>query len=521
MTNLALPAQNHDVSVLMVEFGLTLIVFALAFMAPRLGWPVYRRVECWLARLARRQGLSVAVVGVAAFVLRLAILPVCPVPLPFIPDDFSFLLAAETFAAGRLTNPTPAMWMHFETIHETMVPTYQSMYFPAQGLVLAAGKVLTGQPWFGVLVVGALMWWMALGMGLLATTRPYEGMLLCLPVVVYLAYWIFKGKNVPSAAVLLRRAVGPVLLLLAMISWLGYYDHQAFGHATTLPYSVDRAEYAMAPYYVWQKARPEPDYRHAEMRKFYYVNEMGGFEKIHKLSGFVPETIFKLVRSFEFYAGFALLVPLMMMRRVFKDKRVRFLVICTLVLAGGMVIEIFLIPHYLAPFTAAFYAIGLQMMRHLRVWKPGGQPVGMTLVRLVVTLCVVMAAVRLDAGPLHFAGPEWPPSIWTDRWTGPGDFGTDRAGVAEKLAAMPGQQLVIVRYAGDHNPIDEWVYNAASIDGAKVVWAREMGSAENEDLIRYYKGRSVWLVEPDKKPVTVVPYAAAATAAGLGTAEAR
>jgi hypothetical protein len=68
------------------------------------------------------------------------------------PDDFSFLLAADTFAHGRLANPTPAMWTHFESIHITMQPTYMSMYFPAQGLLLAAGKVLFGNPWFGILL---------------------------------------------------------------------------------------------------------------------------------------------------------------------------------------------------------------------------------------------------------------------------------------------------------------------------------------------------------------------------------
>ena len=71
-----------------------------------------------------------------------------------------------------------------------------------------------------------------------------------------------------------------------------------------------------------------------------------------------------------------------MVRRVFLDRRLRFLIVCVLVLAAGMAIEIYLLPHYVAPLTAAFYAIGLQMMRHLRLWKPEGKPVGLTLVRL-------------------------------------------------------------------------------------------------------------------------------------------
>jgi hypothetical protein len=91
------------------------------------------------------------------FLLRVAILPLYGIPLPFIPDEFSFLLAADTFSHGRLTNPTPAMWTHLETIHVTMVPTYQSMYFPGQGLLMAAGQVLLGHPWWGILISSALM----------------------------------------------------------------------------------------------------------------------------------------------------------------------------------------------------------------------------------------------------------------------------------------------------------------------------------------------------------------------------
>ena len=89
-------------------------------------------IERGFGRLAHGSRLFAASAGLSVVLSRLAILPLYPIPLPFVPDDFSFLLAGDTFAHGRLTNPTPAMWTHFETIHVTMIPTYQSMYFPGR-----------------------------------------------------------------------------------------------------------------------------------------------------------------------------------------------------------------------------------------------------------------------------------------------------------------------------------------------------------------------------------------------------
>jgi hypothetical protein len=563
-----------SVSLMLIEGGLTLIAFAVPFALPGIGNSWFLSVERAFGRLARRKGYAVAAVGAAALLLRLVILPFCPIPLPFIPDDFSFLLAANTFLLGRLANPTPAMWIHFESIHITMQPTYSSMYFPAVGLVLAAGKVLFGNPWFGILCASALMcaalcwmlqawlpptwallggvlailrlglfsYWvntysaggsvaalggalvlgalprltrtprlrygvlLAVGIVLLATTRPYEGLLLCIPAAVFLGHWLISGKNRPSAARLLRLSAWPLAILIAAGAWMGYYDYRAFGKPTTLPYTVDRATYAIAPYYVWQSARPAPAYNHESLRYFYSLNELDEFNKIHRLSGFLPQTLIKVARSFEFYAGFALLPPLFMLRRVFLYRRIRFLVLSVLVLAAGMVVEIFLIPHYLAPFTAAFYAIGLQAMRHLRVWRPGGQPVGATMVRLMVSICLILAGLRLFAGPLHLALPEWPASSWTDAWYGPDHFGTERARVESGMEHLPGQQLLIVRYSPRHNPLNEWVYNAPDIDTSKVVWARDMDAAHNLELMRYYPDRKVWLVEPDTLPAAVLPY---------------
>jgi hypothetical protein len=566
--------QEHGASLMMVEGGLTAVAIGLAFCLPRLGSGFFTRIEQAFGDLARRKRLAVITVGLSALLLRLAILPFCPIPLPFIQDDFSFLLAGDTFASGRLTNPTPTMWQHFESFQVTMKPTYMSMYFPAQGLVLAAGKVVFGHPWFGILCAMALMcaaicwmlqawlppkwallggmiavlriglfsYWidtysgggaiaalggalvlgalprfmktvrlrysilMAVGAILLAASRPYEGILLCLPVAIALVRWALFGKNRPSILLLLRQAALPVGLVIAGGAWMGYYNYRAFGSPLTPPYTVNRATYAVTPYYAWQSPRPEPIYRHKVMREFYVGVELGTFSKIHSWSGFIPQNILKCARGMIFYSGIVLLVPLIMFRRVLVDCRIRFLLLCMPLLMAGMSIETFLIPHYIAPFTVAFYAIGLQAMRHLRVWKPGGQPVGVALVRFLVAACVLLGVLRVYAEPLHFQLSNWPSAAWASVWHGPGHVGVPRAQVESELEKLSGKQLVIVRYSPDHSTFDDWVYNAADIDNAKVVWAREMSDTDNFELIHYYKDRQVWLVQPDLQPAGLSPY---------------
>ena len=560
-----LASPQTDVTLSFVEFGATAIAVALAFCRPAAGAKSWIRIESALASLARNKRTAVLACGAAALFLRLAILPLFPIPLPFIHDDFSFLLAADTFASGRLTNPTPAMWTHFETFHITMTPTYMSMYFPAQGLVLAAGKVLFGHAWFGSLIVSALLcsaicwmlqawlppswallggmiavlrlalfsYWintytgagmiaalagalvlgavprlqhamrrthgvlLAAGFILLAGSRPFEGLLLCLPVVFVLGKQYLFGDQRPAIRVLLKFAALPAALILAAGAWMSYYDYRAFGDARTLPYSVDRAAYSVAPYYVWQSQRPAPSYRHAVMRQFYTQDEGRSTTGLHTVSGYLKAMTTRAVLCILFFAGFALVPPLAFLWRALRDRRMRFLVLCGLAMTLGMSIEVFFFPHYAAPFTAVFYALGLQCMRHLRAWRTGRDKVGRALVRACVLICVGMAVVRLASRPLHIAVSAWPTSNWSGMWYGPDPHGRERAAVESKLASLPGKHLVIVRYAAGHNPVNEWVYNCANIDQSKIIWAREMDKQSNEELFRYYHDRRIWLIEPD------------------------
>src|SRR5205823_4736482 len=110
----------------------------------------------------------------------------------------------------------------------------------------------------------------------------------------------------------------------------------------------------------------------------------------------------------------------------------------------------------------------------LRVWRPGGQLFGLALVRYVAAVCLILAVLRVFAGPLNIRVDRWP-----TMWYGTEPLGLPRDQVGSKLQSHSGKQLAIVRYAVGHNPVDEWVYNSADIDAAQIVWAREMDAKSN------------------------------------------
>ena len=180
----------------------------------------------------------------------------------------------------------------------------------------------------------------------------------------------------------------------------------------------------------------------------------------------------------------------------------RFLLLATGTYFAGLAIEVFFFPHYGAPLTCVILALLLLALRRLREWQWHGQPTGQFLSRALPVGCAFLLIVRWCAGPLHLPiTPDWPPT-----WYNAKVVETDRSRMLAQLQALPKSQLVFVRFAPRSKSLFDWVYNRADIDSAKVVWARDMGAARNQELIDYFPDRQAWLAEPDIDPAHWEPY---------------
>jgi hypothetical protein len=521
------------------------------------GLPLARRFGALLDRAASRPSVVVAAIGLGSLLGCAAVGLFLGMPEPAIHDEFSYLLSADTFLHGRLTNPQHPHWHFFETIHVIHEPTYQSKYMPGQGLVLALGRLVAGdaivgtwlcvaaacaatawmlQGWLpprwalvggllaalrmgvvgywaqshwggalpalgGALVFGALPRILrapstgaalAMGAGLAATasSRPFEGAVAALPVAAALAWRLLaRPRPFPRRDWLLRAAAPIALCLAATAGGIATYNAAVTGSAVRLPYFEHQRQYARISQFLWGTPPPRPEYRHESMRIFFEEDERPVWERQRTPWRFLAEGAWKVLKANDTPLGVLMYPVIALAAALWRRRRLRLplgsLGLLWLSMAGLTVV----MSHYMAPATACGFLAATLAVRHLSTMRVRGR----RLRGLALALVAGSAALLVYRATQHAGGDP---------------FGRVRAHYVQELEDRPGDHLVFVRYGQVHISHNEWVYNGADIDRQRVVWARDMGSVRNRDLLGYYPGRTAWLmtVNRDEDPPDLGPY---------------
>ena len=531
---------------------IALLAIALGFLLPRSGVRWYRIVESRLRSIARQPRKAVVLAAALPLAVRLLLLPLFPIPKPYVHDEFSYLLMADTFAHGRIANPVPPEWKHFEAEYVLMQPSYASQYQPGQGAVLAAGQLITGQAWWGVwasigLMCGVLFWalesilpagwalfgalaaalqfgifgfWMnsyfggaltacggALVFGALLRMqrKPLSSSALCGAGLVLLfatrpleaALWglialvwiVARNRN------RLFRAIGPAAALCAMgFAFFAYYDSRVTHHPFEPPYLEGRATYGTPQSFWWQPAVNVSHFDNPQLRDN-YLNQLAFWYRRTSVAALWDSTWRRGRDFWRFFVGPFLTVPLFFLLCLWRDRKMRpWLIASALFIADHATYHAWY-PQQSASETVLIVLLLTQCWRHLRAWSRRRHH-GVAISRNLVAAASLAVFLITAARAADLAKPGGIPEVKKILAPLlPAMKPRDR--VIQQLSALPGKHLVFVYYPPDHPYIDEWVFNGADIPGDRIVFSRLVDSQSDSALIRAMPGYTVWLVDSD------------------------
>jgi len=550
----------NGLRMLAVETGL-LIAFtllALLFFGYLRPWLVLPR---WLETVLAREWRAVLLVVVVALLGRALLLPWVGVPQPRINDEYSYLLMGDTFSHGRLTNPTPAAWRHFETFHVTLTPTYHSKYPVAQGIALAFGEMVFHQPWIGVylstaILCGAICWtlqafvppiWALLG-GLLAALR-----------IALFSYWMNSYWGGSMAALGGALALGAVVRIFAATVperrralLASLFALSLLLLATSRPYEGLAFSLPLLVYFCYKATRAvtrqEVRLRStaAPVLAIGAIGLLGMGYYNYRTTG-NPLLLPHLLNE-RTYSPFPLFLwqkpkPELtfhdpVFEKFFEVTKSQYKYGETRSLSGFLGVEggrllddwFFYIGAALSfPVIVGFFS-SLRQSR-LRIVVLALLSVAIALILCIYTMphyaapATVVVYVFAAEGLRYFwqQGKEGEQAFVfavcltvvaasLARQTGSAGLNSKyafpdvRRLVARQLESRPGKQLVLVSYdLQRHYPGEELVHNRAELSSQKILWARSKGSGNDADLCPAYGDRTFWSVTSDDVHYSLVP----------------
>ncbi len=507
-------------------------------------------------RFAQRRRRACVAVFLLSFLGRIALLPIEPFGAPNIHDEFSYLLASDTFAHGRVTNPTPPVWRHFEAFYVLMQPTFASKYGAAQPLFMAFGQRFLGTPRAGILLsmalaVASLCWmlqaylpadWALLG-GLLAVvriswfsyfgnsywggsvailggclllgaaarlarkTRMQDGLLMAFGLLLLANSRPFEGALVSlpiclyTLWVLFRKRAKArtwlpgVMFLFVGAAFTGYYFHRVTG-AFAFPWVVYWRQWSICPPFLFGQPNYSVHYQFRDQLLYNRDYEMAPYVSSRTEGNYVTELAVKGIYQWLFFVFPALTPALVGLIPTLRASKYRLLLYTLAFACAGFLAETWLQAHYVAVAAGILYLILLNGLRWMCVGARHSV-LWIKLLRGTLAAVMVMFFVRLMVVPEDTFPPNWA-SLTGDI---PGYEDIHRA-----MESKPGRQLVIVRYRPDHFWGYSWINNGYDIPTQHVLWARDMEPDEsNLPLLCAFKGRHVWLLIPPERGFTPPP----------------
>lgn len=505
-----------------------------------------------IERLSKRPLASLATVFAVSLAVNL-ILGAIRTPQPDVHDEWAYLLAGDTYASGRLTNPAHPFWQHFETFHVLSQPSYMAKYPPGTGLTLALGQYLFQLPIAGVWIVhslalAALCWmhrgwisanWSFIGCLLLAINVPMLmgwsqtywggsvamlGGALLLGAVRRIASekhrsntaFAILGVSLGIGCVLLaisRPFEGVLLVVVCGAVLFGRLLRQPSrlwrqALAVTIPLVIVAAGglswIAFNNQTVTGNAMKLPYSAHAEQ---YASTSMWIWSPMPELKQYNLERMESLyinwTRARQLNArtwdGFLSLA----------GKKLN-LLWGFFPLLGGICLfpTVRLLKRkdwwfrFAFGVVAAILAIELQLV-HSYAWPHYLAPVAGLFYVLLFRGLAWIDGVGRQVSFLRLVAPT---AVIYGCFSlaayavvlGYSDSESARVVVEQKLEQTGGRHLVFVEYLPDHNLHQENVYNAADIDASDIVWANRLGDDQDRELIKWYNGsRKVWLWRVD------------------------
>lgn len=554
------------------------LCIAVGFLFPGFRAKALRRAVHAVECLAARRTAAILFVGALPLMVRVAILPALGIPEPLVADEFGYLLLADTFASGRLANPTHPFWKSFEAIYVFQQPTYSSIYPIAPAIPMAIAKVLGMHPWIGVwfaagamcalicwmlqgwlppkwaflggmlavcrftvfspwmnsywggavaaaggaLVLGALPRIMkrrllskprardallfALGLVILAQSRPFEGTVFSFPLVGMLGYWLVREQRVTFRTRLTHVVLPVAVVMTALVAGTLWYNARTTGNAFLPPYLQHQRLYGTPQPLLWQAPIKDAPGVHG----YQDIADVFHWQLDAHQKGFSWSSEGDRLETFwEFYLQPLLSVPLLLLPLALRNRRLLVLFLSALTLLVGNAMYSFFFPHYAGPICGLIILLIISGLRYLRLLRFRGRPVGAAVFSGLM-VCVAASTAATAVGgvlqPLYITATSTP-----------------RGQALKQLDAIGGKHLVLVRYSPQHRFDFGVVFNDADIDRSPVIWARQRDTASNEALAKHYSDRNAWMFNPDELPITLVPFTdkpyLTAIAAGAGHRE--